>query len=355
MPAKSQSAETTLPSVLLSILVNDRFLSQPKEDVFSSIKWESFGKACLANHVAVRIDNRLRQFGIKIGPEFERCMKYERLRISATLDALSNMKRYFDRNRVPAVFIKVWNHFPDMGEDIDVLIPAGSDQFFDSFSTTFSSKEIKKDPFSKFAGKVEFVFPDSDQAVEFHVGKLGLFGEFSDFCDPLFSTSAVNVSYPVPLRIPCAEDALLLSVIGRIYHHGFFRITDLLFAAKTLAEDNFNWDRVMTLAGELGIREGVERYIEYCCFTYQNHTGLPLKSLRLPRYRTDRQKMKIASNGRMVPRGFACALLYLKKVLRDLSKNRWRSFTGCITLPLFFIFWLLRRLNGLFLYVKETH
>jgi hypothetical protein len=354
------------------------------------IKWESFGAACLANHVAVRIDKRLREFGIQTGPEFERCIQREKLRISATLDAVSQLNRYFEEKPVPAVFIKIWNHFPDMGDDIDVVIPAGSDQFFDSFCTTFPVKEIKKDPISSFAGKVEFLFRDSGRVVEFHGGKLGLFGEFSDFCEPLFSAGAVNATYPVALRIPGAEDALLLSVIGRIYHHGFFRISDLLFAAKTLEDDNFNWDRVMTNAGKLGICEGVERYIEYCRCAFQNHAGLSLKNMCIPRYRPDRQadlrgenrmgdqrqsdrdesacpatgdstsrapsrlNMKIARNGRMVPRGFACAVLYLKKVLYDLSNNRWRSLIGCIALPLFFILWLLRRCNGLLLHVKES-
>jgi hypothetical protein len=347
-------------AMLLGLLENRSGISNDTIDQIVQIGGKKISGICLRHHILLRIHERLQAMDLSIGAEFDACVFSEKKRVSSLIAAIKRIHGFFEENKINAIFIKLWNHYPDMGEDIDILIPESGIHPDTLMFTGFDCKKVKNNFFDKFSGKNEYVLMPDHQEIEIHLGKIGFLGEFTRFSMQIGNNSRQSIGFPVNVTIPSEEDQLLLSVIARVYHHAYFRICDIVNAAVLLRRKDLNREYIESESESQGIINGTRYFISLVNSVYRSSTGshcVDNEKTGLGMVRNRKTPFRVRHYCYSVPKVRISLLLFLEKVFSDVLKNRWDSAFFLMLFPCFAMYCILRKAHrGFFMrkYDKTT-
>lgn len=158
----------------------------------------------------------------------------ENQRLKKTEKTLTDLKVLIQRISVYPIPFKSYAHLPDHGDDID--LHCDRDQFLMIRSALTESKNIfleqKVNILDRLTGRRrQYVSLRTGVQIEFHIGRLGIIGEFEG---PQADT---DIAQPLLQKFPdlSISDIRLLGllchfwVIQRIYTKCFIRLSDILF------------------------------------------------------------------------------------------------------------------------------
>lgn len=204
----------------------------------------------------------------------------EKARIELALSSLSAICEELGKAG-DVVVIKSLDHWPDLGNDLDLYSNASSADVIATMRRCFNACLEERSWGDRLANKWNFVVPGLPELVEVHVSRLGQTGEQVVITDSLVrrSRQAQFGSYTLP--VPAAEDRLMISTLQRMYRHFYLRLCDILDTARLVNSGAIDYEYLKPLAQSAGLWDGLTTYLVTVSGYVKSYSGndLPLPPL----------------------------------------------------------------------------
>jgi hypothetical protein len=159
------------------------------------------------------------------------------------------------------VVIKSLDHWPDLGNDLDLYTNASSADVVAIMREKFSSTLEERSWGDRLANKWNFVVPGLPELVEVHVSRLGQTGEQVTITESLVKRSRYAEFGPCKMRVPAPEDRLMISTLQRMYRHFYLRLCDVVDTARLVDSGAIDYSYLKSLAESAGLWDGLATYL----------------------------------------------------------------------------------------------
>ena len=290
--------------------------------------WRALLRLARRNVVLVRVDERLQARGIRAPRDpWASAVAAERARIRSTVEVIGRLAEICGSAAVDFVLTKSFQHFPDMGHDVDLLVLDRSRRVDGLLAARLVAMPGRGSLTHRVAGKRAFVVPGCPSPVELHHGRLGLLGEYAAYPAQLVRRRQPLEVDGVRTWVPSPEDQLLVQALQRIYVHLSLRFSEVLSAATALRSAALDWDYLAATARAIGILDGLACYVGYVQEIHRRSAGARLEAPAVrvlaaprwagsPRFRGDAYRFPVA---RVLGR------VYGAKLLADVKTRNWRG------------------------------
>lgn len=276
MPDSAHLAFTALK------LLWGRPLNEEENRYFGS-KHSQFERELLAfagkNVVVLRLGQAWEKSGLTPCPALALAGQQERSRIRSAFELIGRIGSVLEKTGEEFVFSKSLIHYPDMGHDIDLLLPGKGKQPDRELIRQLAAVAEDNSLLNAVAGKTGYRIPGYPLALEIHHGLFGHLGEYRDYAGQIVRRRAAGQVTGLRVWVPSPEDQLLICVLQRIYGHFHIRASDILLVAALSQNSDLDWDYLCRQAGILGVRESLEYLYDYCAAVYYRCTGAALPVL----------------------------------------------------------------------------
>ena len=254
----------------------------------------------------------------------QRVYEFERL--------IQNIASYCCENDIHYYFPKAYQHYPDMGHDVDLFIDIKGDKLID-FIHNFQLTKDKSSFLNGVAGKSPYLF-DFSIPIETH-RFAGHFGEFKQLTQSFYDNLIVDRG----VNQLCDEHKLLNQIVQRFYGHFTIRLTDIIYSINLLNK-GVDLSFVEEEADKYGIKSALYEYLGFIFGNFECY----IQSNRYSDFNKKKSKyIYFSSDMFVVNRGFALKLFLLKS-LSDLMHFRIFALTRLLTAPLVLLAMIVRRI-----------
>jgi hypothetical protein len=177
--------------------------------------------------------------------------------------------------------IKSLDHWPDLGNDLDLYTNAESAGVVAVMAERFQARPDKRSWGDRLANKWNFVVPGLPELVEVHVSRLGQTGEQVAITNSLVARSRREQFGEATFCVPAPEDRLMISTLQRMYRHFYLRLCDVADTARLVDSDSVDYLYLRSLAQAAGLWDGLATYLVTVSGYVKQYRGedLPLPSL----------------------------------------------------------------------------
>ena len=184
------------------------------------------------------------------------------------------------------VVIKSLDHWPDLGNDLDLFSNAEPSEVVSVMAKRFQAQPDERSWGDRLANKRNFIVPGLPELVEVHISRLGQTGEQVAITNSLVSrASTVRFDGPAlngpPLdgpaldgqsstgqsfegqtfRVPAPEDRIIISTLQRMYRHFYLRLCDVADNARLVDAGLVDYPYLKNLAQSAGLWDGLATYL----------------------------------------------------------------------------------------------
>jgi hypothetical protein len=190
-----------------------------------------------------------------------RTIEREMNRISSAIAHLSDVVRELEKNGAPVVVMKSLDHWPDLGNDLDLYSTASEQRVAQIFTNKLRAETEHRSWGDRLAQKWNFRIPGLRESVEVHVQRLGQTGEHTAMAQRLigrrWNRELMGYTFPVP----APEERIIVATLQRMYRHFYFRICDIVNTAAIVEQDLIDYKELEKAAEIGGIWPGVCTYL----------------------------------------------------------------------------------------------
>jgi hypothetical protein len=179
------------------------------------------------------------------------------------------------------IVIKSLDHWPDLGNDLDLYSNATPSDIVAVMSKRFKAHPDARSWGDRLANKWNFVVPGLPELVEVHVSRLGQTGEQVAVTDSLVKRAEMLQFGEQNFRVPASEDRLIISTLQRMYRHFYFRLCDVADTARLVDSNLIDYVYLKSLAEEAGLWDGLSTYMVTVSGYVKSYRGedIPLPAL----------------------------------------------------------------------------
>jgi hypothetical protein len=251
----------------------------------SNLSSDDFGDLWnLANshHVIMRTFPALRAMMEAQGSDklgwIDRALAKERARIDHAVSFLAPICDSLEEAG-DVVVIKSLDHWPDLGNDLDLYTNANAADVVSIMKERFKADLDDRSWGDKLANKWNFVVPGLPELVEVHVGRLGQTGEQIAITRSLTSRAGTVEYSGQTFRVPAAEDRMVISTLQRMYRHFYVRLCDVVDNAKLMESGLVDYAYLKSLAKSAGLWDGLATYLVIVSEYVESYRG---RGINLP-------------------------------------------------------------------------
>ena len=228
---------------------------------------EKFVSLADSNHVVLRaLDPVLRAAQAvgnhKLASWASEIIDKEQARIDNAVQHLHEIVIALESAGCPTTVMKSLDHWPDLGNDLDLYSTADERKIADVMTRRFQAHIEDRSWGDRLANKWNFTIPGLPEAVEVHAKRLGQTGEHRQLALRFVSrrvTKSVNgMSFPVP----APEERIIVATLQRMYRHFYFRVCDIVNTAALVESGELNYSELKRAAEIGGIWKGVCSYLK---------------------------------------------------------------------------------------------
>lgn len=245
-----------------------------------SLEWEGFSslvELASTNHVIVRAMESARRALDPMRAQWaENALRDEKARISTAIEYLSRVCSTFAEEGLDVTVIKSLDHWPDLGNDIDLYTNASPEAVCAMMQRRLGAKIDARSWGDRLACKWNFLIPGLPEPVEIHIGRLGQTGEQVSFASQVPKRARTVEIEGRSFRVAHVSDRLMISTLQRMYRHFYFRLCDIVDSAGLVDEDSVNFDDLHSHARAAGIWEGVATYLAIVSDYVRQYRGADL-------------------------------------------------------------------------------
>lgn len=185
----------------------------------------------------------------------------EQERIQHALSSLETICAGLRSEGVELTVIKSIDHWPDMGNDLDLFADAEGAEVERIMRSRFEAHLEARSVGDRMANKWNFAVPGLRELVEIHVGRLGQTGEHVHAARELLSRARMESFGVFRLMVPAPEDRIFLATLQRMYRHFYLRLCDIVNTAELVERTGLDYAALRSSACEAGIWDGVASYL----------------------------------------------------------------------------------------------
>ena len=234
-------------------------------DDLAHLHWDFLLNLLKKNIITIRALTTLK--GIEPNPSisamFDRILDKENARTSRMLQLIGKISQVFEEEGIDFLVIKTLDHYPDMGNDVDIFVLDGYKGVDAVIKNGFGASVLEASVGDKLAGKRNYKVNGYPFALEVHYNRLGQVGEHKAYPKILMRNRQTAAIDGIKTFIPSPEDQLILRVIQRIYRHFNIRISDVFNTINALNHNDLNWNYLLDITKQIGIFEGLCLYMSY--------------------------------------------------------------------------------------------
>jgi hypothetical protein len=184
----------------------------------------------------------------------------ERARISNALSFLAEICDCL-RNVGDVIVIKSLDHWPDIGNDLDLYTNAASADVVDTMRERFDAYPAERSLGDRLADKWNFVVPGLPELVEVHIGRLGQTGEQVAITDSVIGRATAKQFGEYSFVVPAPEDRVAISALQRMYRHFYLRLCDVVDMARLVESGAIDYSYLRYLGRTAGLWDGIANYL----------------------------------------------------------------------------------------------
>jgi hypothetical protein len=200
----------------------------------------------------------------------------EQVRIANALEFLDAICRELEAAGCPTTVMKSLDHWPDIGNDLDLYTEAPQDAVRSVLRQEFQATGQARTWGDRLAQKCGYRIPGLRATVEVHHGRLGQTGEHR-----VLAHRFITRRIPVQLGgytfiLPAPEERVIAATLQRMYRHLYVRICDVANTAGLVESGQLNYTELREAAESGGIWPGTVSYLKIVADYSEQYRGQKL-------------------------------------------------------------------------------
>jgi len=185
----------------------------------------------------------------------------EHARIRRAVSFLQDIFGTLSSDGYEVVVMKTLDHWPDFGSDVDLFTNSTPADVIHEMTSRFRARVVERSWGDRLANKWNFMVPGLPELIEIHVGRLGQTGELLGFAGSLLSRARAQNIGDCCIRVPAAEDRIMICTLQRMYRHFFIRLCDIADTMHLVETSRIDFDELQAASIRSGIWEGVATFL----------------------------------------------------------------------------------------------
>ncbi len=215
-----------------------------------------------ANHVVLRALMPLQSVAAEMGDDAlvsrtQVRIEQERLRTTNAVQHLFVITGALEAARCPTTVMKSLDHWPDLGNDLDLYTTADASQVRHVMTTRFDARIEPRSWGDRLAGKWNFAVEGLPEAIEVHAQRLGQTGEHIAVARRFVTRRVKQSVLGLEFGVPAPEERIIVATLQRMYRHFYFRVCDMVNIAALVESGAVNFVELHRAASMGGIWKGV--------------------------------------------------------------------------------------------------
>lgn len=215
----------------------------------------------------------------------------ERERIQNALTFLHHICHELERGGCAVTVMKSLDHWPDLGNDLDLYTTADEQQVVRIMTTRMGAHVEPRSWGDRLANKWNFAVPGLPESVEIHAQRLGQTGEHIAMAKRFVTRRVPMALNGLTFLVPAPEERVIVATLQRMYRHFYFRVCDILNTLNLLRNEQLDFSELKSAADLGGIWPGVATYLKIVCDYVGRYRGdapeLPQQVLAAARFGGD--------------------------------------------------------------------
>jgi len=200
----------------------------------------------------------------------------ERARIANALNQLEKVCQALEEEDCATVVMKTLDHWPDLGNDLDLVSTGSKSRIIQVFTRKFGAKMEARSWGDRLACKWNFALPGLPEAIETHIGRLGQTGEHIALAKRFIDRRVRVTVGGHQFFVPAPEERIFAATLQRMYRHFYFRVCDILNAASLVESGKVDFPELRAAALAAGIWPGVAGFLKIVSDYVQRYRGMAL-------------------------------------------------------------------------------
>jgi hypothetical protein len=181
----------------------------------------------------------------------------ERLRVANAVQHLFVITGELEAAGCPTTVMKSLDHWPDLGNDLDLYTTADASQVSRVMTTRFDARVEPQSWGDRLANKWNFAVAGLPEAVEVHAQRLGQTGEHIALAQRFISRRVKQTVLGLEFGVPAPEERIIVATLQRMYRHFYFRVCDMVNIAALVESGAVDFVELHRAASMGGIWKGV--------------------------------------------------------------------------------------------------
>jgi len=203
----------------------------------------------------------------------------EQSRIEKAIEILHAISIELSAADCPITVIKTLDHWPDLGNDIDLYTEGNYRAVVGVLSKKFGAQLIPQSWGDRLASKWAFKIYGLPEEIEVHINRLGQTGEHTALARRFARHTVTIVANGYKFQVPAPGERILAATMQRMYRHFCIRICDIANTVALVESDEVDFDELCRVARLGNIWPGVATYLKIVSDYVKQYRG---EELRLP-------------------------------------------------------------------------
>lgn len=233
-----------------------------------SVDWPLLLTIAQGNGVVVRLAERLERTGVRPPPSFIAAAERGRERARNVHAVVRHIGERCRRYGVEFLFPTAWQHAPDVGGDLDLVVLAREPGIDALILDALAALPRARDVRDRIAGTALYWLPGPRLALDVHHGRLGFVGEHAAYPAAMIARRRRRIVEGEECFVPAPEDLLILQGMSRVAGRRSFSIADVVATVTALQTERLDWSYVVDSSRRLGVDASLCCYLSYVAQIY---------------------------------------------------------------------------------------
>ena len=178
-----------------------------------------------------------------------------------------------ERAGCPITVMKSLDHWPDLGNDLDLFTTANDRQVVSIMLKRLGAHIEPRSWGDRLANKWNFAVPGLPESVEVHAQRLGQTGEHTGMARRFVTRRVARTVNGMTFLVPAPEERIIVATLQRMYRHFYFRVCDIANTAALLESGPLDFAELKKAADLGAVWPGVATYLKIVCDFVQHYRG----------------------------------------------------------------------------------
>ncbi|HYG82717.1 MAG TPA: nucleotidyltransferase family protein, partial [Pyrinomonadaceae bacterium] len=233
--------EKTCAAFILRLLLDDDAPARLPD----TLGWDELARLGRRNVVLVRLAERLESAGERPPASFVAAVEEERRSNGEKMRLARHVSRACEEAGVPFILAKAFQHYPDMGDDVDLYVTGRSADVDAVVLKGLSAVAHKRSLTDRLAAARCYSVRGSKAKLDIHHGRLWAYGDHDSFIAALIKNARRVPVEGAEFDVPSPEDLLVVEATQRVYGRSCIRLAPVVNTIATLRRGALDWDYVL--------------------------------------------------------------------------------------------------------------